>query len=87
MTSQPSLGALITGATSGIGKATAIAFANAGIHVALVSRSPDKLEAVAEVARQHGDKETVKADFDRGAMLTPEMVARSILRSSYLRVQ
>jgi len=46
--------ALITGASSGIGKATALAFAKAGIDVALVSRSLDKLEAVATVAKQTG---------------------------------
>lgn len=38
---------LITGASSGIGKASAIAFAKAGFDVALVSRSAAKLEAVA----------------------------------------
>lgn len=46
--------ALITGASSGIGKATALEFAKAGIHVALVSRSPEKLEAVAAAAREVG---------------------------------
>ena len=46
--------ALITGASSGIGKATALAFAKAGIDVALVSRSLDKLETVAEAARHTG---------------------------------
>lgn len=46
--------ALITGASSGIGKATALAFAKAGIDVALVSRSIEKLEAVAAAARQTG---------------------------------
>lgn len=39
--------ALITGASSGIGKATAIAFAQAGIDLALVSRSPEGLQSVA----------------------------------------
>ena len=48
--------ALITGASSGIGKETALAFAKAGIDVALVSRSQDKLEAVAQTARQAGVK-------------------------------
>ncbi|MBD3562998.1 SDR family oxidoreductase, partial [Planktothrix sp. FACHB-1355] len=46
--------ALITGASSGIGKATALAFANAGINVALVSRTYEKLAAVAEQARASG---------------------------------
>lgn len=48
--------ALITGASSGIGKATALAFAQAGVDVALVSRSQEKLETVADAARQAGVK-------------------------------
>jgi short-subunit dehydrogenase len=46
--------AAIVGASSGIGKATALAFAKAGINVALVSRSQDKLEAIAQAAREIG---------------------------------
>ncbi len=46
--------ALITGASSGIGKATALAFAKAGIDVALLSRSLPKLTAVAEAVRHTG---------------------------------
>ena len=38
---------LITGASSGIGKATAQAFAQAGFNVALVARSADKLTEIA----------------------------------------
>ena len=48
--------ALITGASSGIGKATALEFAKAGINLALVSRSPEKLEAVAQTAIEAGVK-------------------------------
>jgi len=46
--------ALITGASSGIGKATALAFAESDIHVALVSRSQTKLEEVAKAAMDYG---------------------------------
>lgn len=46
--------ALITGASSGIGKATALAFAKAGIKLALVSRSQEKLEGVVSAIKQVG---------------------------------
>ncbi len=39
--------ALVTGASTGIGKATALAFARAGFDVVLVSRSQDKLSTLA----------------------------------------
>ena len=46
--------ALITGASSGIGKATALEFAKAGIDIALVSRTTDKLAKVASEAQALG---------------------------------
>jgi short-subunit dehydrogenase len=54
MSVEPKRRALITGASSGIGKATALAFAKAGIDLALVSRSREKLEAVAVAAKHTG---------------------------------
>ena len=42
------LRAIITGASSGIGQATALAFAQAGISLALVIRSSAKLSAVVD---------------------------------------
>ncbi|MFM7364549.1 MAG: SDR family oxidoreductase [Cuspidothrix sp.] len=46
--------ALITGASSGIGKVTALAFAKAGIDVALVGRSQHNLEFVSKAAHEFG---------------------------------
>ena len=44
----------ITGASSGIGAATAIACARAGMNVAIGARRTDKLETVAELCREAG---------------------------------
>ncbi len=51
--------AIITGASSGIGRATAMAFAKAGISVALVSRSQEKLETVALEIKKIGGQAKV----------------------------
>jgi NAD(P)-dependent dehydrogenase (short-subunit alcohol dehydrogenase family) len=55
--------ALITGASKGLGKAMSIALADAGAHVALVSRDMDKLESVsAEIRGRGGNSEVFRAD-------------------------
>ena len=66
--------ALVTGATAGIGKASALALARAGWDVALVGRRKELLDAVADEARKLGakalpitadvgDPDSVKATF------------------------
>ncbi|HEV2803093.1 MAG TPA: glucose 1-dehydrogenase [Pyrinomonadaceae bacterium] len=56
--------ALVTGASSGIGRATALKFAAAGARLALVGRDAEALEAVAkEIARGgSGEPHTIAAD-------------------------
>lgn len=55
--------ALVTGATSGIGRATALRFASAGARLALVGRDAEALAQVAaEVGRAGGESLEIRAD-------------------------
>lgn len=68
--------ALITGASSGIGKATALALAQAGVDLVLVSRSQEKLASVADEARRYS-VEVVTYAMDLAAVdqVRPAMAA------------
>jgi short-subunit dehydrogenase len=87
MTSSIALRALITGASSGIGKATALAFAQAGISLVLVSRTQSKLDSVAALAIDYGvEVKTVVIDLadpsqvkDRIAAIAKDIGAIDIL--------
>ncbi len=60
--------ALVTGGTSGIGKATAIAFAHAGARVVLTGRRQKEGQAVAdEIERAGGTATFFQADFSKEA--------------------
>ncbi|XP_070700135.1 hydroxysteroid (20-beta) dehydrogenase 2 [Pempheris klunzingeri] len=65
--------AVVTGATSGIGKAYACELARRGLHVVLVSRSDEKLQVVAkEIEDLYGRKtRTIQVDFTDGHSIYP----------------
>ncbi len=56
--------ALVTGASSGIGEATALALAEAGAKVAIAARRKDRLDALATKIHSHGGEAfAIEADF------------------------
>jgi NAD(P)-dependent dehydrogenase (short-subunit alcohol dehydrogenase family) len=72
--------ALVTGGTSGIGRATALAFARAGAKVVFAGRSRERGEAVSrEIAAAGGDGEFVSADVSSAADVE-RLVARTVER-------
>ncbi|MBL6946807.1 MAG: SDR family oxidoreductase [Rhodospirillales bacterium] len=67
--------AVITGAGSGIGRATAVAMLNAGYSVALVGRRADALEETAELAGDAGGQALVAATDITEPVLVDKMFA------------
>jgi NAD(P)-dependent dehydrogenase (short-subunit alcohol dehydrogenase family) len=66
--------AIVTGATSGIGRATALRFAEAGAHVAIVGRNAQALSGVAAEIKLNGvEALTIRAD------VTVQPIARRII--------
>ncbi|KAI3373125.1 hypothetical protein L3Q82_006452 [Scortum barcoo] len=73
--------AVVTGATSGIGKAYACELAKRGLDVVLVSRSDDRLQLVAkEIECQYGrNTRTIQVDFTHGPSIYPT-IAKELRR-------
>jgi NAD(P)-dependent dehydrogenase (short-subunit alcohol dehydrogenase family) len=71
---------LVTGASQGIGRGIALAFARHGAHLLLVARSADRLEAVAsEIEGQGGKALAVPTDVTDETQVA-HMVARALAR-------
>ena len=68
---------IITGASSGIGKATALACARAGMPIALFARSEDKLEAVKEQIERDGGKAIVVIGAVEDEEANAELIAKA----------
>jgi NAD(P)-dependent dehydrogenase (short-subunit alcohol dehydrogenase family) len=72
--------AVVTGATSGIGRATALRFAEAGAQVAVVGRNAQALKEVAgEIEMAGGEAHTIRAD------VTVQPIARRVVAQTVER--
>jgi 3-hydroxybutyrate dehydrogenase len=73
--------ALITGASKGIGRAIALAFAAEGAHLAVTGRNEEELASLAQAAKDHGVKcVVIPADLaERGAALKVYETAKAEL--------
>lgn len=71
---------VVTGATSGIGRATAVALAGEGARIALVCRSPLRgEETVAEIHERTGSRDVEVFLADLGSQASIRQVARELL--------
>jgi len=72
--------ALITGASSGIGEATALAFAKKGALLALGARRVDRLNAVAQKCREEGSPDVSVRRLDVGRRAEAQAFVAATLR-------